>query len=391
MQSLVSQDSGTSLRVLQLVDGFSVGGAENLLVTLGLVLRSAGVDARFVALFDRPRSPVQAGLEAAGFRPVVLAAHGMRPATVRMLRDYLRDSRPDLVHAHLTYASILGVYAAAREGIPSVVTLHQFGSLNWRRPREAVREAVFRLVVGVAATRVIGVSTAVARYYARRGIPRRKLTVVPNALDLTRFVDPLTSEQRNRLMGELHLSPGARIVLCVAMLRPGKGVEVLLKAMGRILAAEPRAVLLIVGDGPERSHLDRLARAVSPPGCVRWLGMRTDVPLLLQLAEVCVLPTFQEALPTVLIEASAAGVVPVASNVGGVPEVVRHGVEGLLTAPGDERALAVAVLTVLQNHGLRLRLSQAARRRAQEFSPPVWARRLVEIYSQARPVMRILA
>lgn len=373
----------TAFRVLHLIDGFTVGGAESLLPILGAGLRDQGVEVTFAALFERPGSPLLARLEADGFSPHVLGVRGLRASALRHLQAFLRAQRPDVLHAHLTYASILGPLAAARQHIPSVVTLHQLGALDWRQSRAALRECAFRLAVGARAQRVVGVSAAVADYYARRGIPRSRLRVVYNAIDAAPFQAPLDDQRRSALRAELGLSSDARVLISVAMLRQGKGLGVLLRAMAAIRQRQPQAVLLIVGDGPERPRLTRLADDLELGGSVRFLGVRTDVPALLGLAQVFVLPTRYEALPTVLLEANAAGLPAVASDVGGVPELVRHNVEGLLTPVGDSPALATSICRLLEDGDLRARLAAAARVRAHDFSLRRWAQRLLDVYREA--------
>ena len=370
------------LRVLHLVDLFTVGGAEQLLPTLGVGLRRLGADPSFAALFEYPRSHVVDRLAAEGFTPTVVGLRGLRPDGLRTLRGFIARERPNVVHAHLTYASILGVAAAASLGVPSVVTLHQIGDVEPRRLSEAAREVVFRAVVGLKADRVISVSDAVARHYARRGIPRRKLRVVHNAIDAAPFQRTLQPEERNALLRELDIPAGARVLACVAMLRPGKGIGVLVRAMRAVLAREPRALLLVVGDGSERPRIEREVSALGLENSVRLLGTRADVPAILRLAELFILPTRSalSAFPTVLIEACASGLPSVASDVGGVPEIVRDGREGILTPVGDERALADAISTLLADHELRNRLADGALARASAFSLHAWASAVLGVY-----------
>jgi glycosyltransferase involved in cell wall biosynthesis len=274
------------------------------------------------------------------------------------------------------------------------VTLHQIGDVDSRHRSTAAREVLFRAVAGRMANRVISVSDAVARHYARRGIPRGKLRVIHNAIDTVPFRRALGPDERDALRRELEIPAGARGLVCVAMLRPGKGIGVLVRAMRAVLEREPRAVLLIVGDGSERHRIEREIAAHELTGAVRLLGTRDDVPAILQLAELFVLPTRSalSAFPTVLIEACASGLPSVASNIGGVPEIVRDGKEAILTPVGDERALADALCTLLADQDLRSRLADGALARAGAFSVPAWAKAVLDVYDDvlARPAARRL-
>jgi len=121
--------------------------------------------------------------------------------------------------------------------------------------------------------------------------------------------------------------------------------------------------LLIVGDGPLRSDLERVAAAAAPRGMVMFTGSRDDVPRLLSAMDVFVLPSINEALPIVILEAMAAGLPVVATEVGGVPEIVEHGKTGLLVPPGSEEALYCAVQRLASDPALRQQLAMAGRNR----------------------------
>ncbi|HEX6200036.1 MAG TPA: glycosyltransferase, partial [Thermoanaerobaculia bacterium] len=145
----------------------------------------------------------------------------------------------------------------------------------------------------------------------------------------------------------------------------------------------------VVGDGPERRRLEERAASAGLGEAVAWTGFRRDVPALLAAADLFVLPSRDDALPTVLLEAQAAGVAVVASRAGGVPEIVDDGATGVLVPPGEAAALARAVSALLADPAARGRLAQAGRRRARErFSMDAWLARLEAVYGEVlgRPV-----
>jgi len=145
-----------------------------------------------------------------------------------------------------------------------------------------------------------------------------------------------------------------------------KGQTYLVQAWPSVLKREPRALLLLVGDGPEERLLRSRAAELGLGGSVRFLGFRQDIPSLLALAEALVLPSLNEGFGLVLLEAMAMGKPVVASAVGGIPEVVLDGRTGLLVPPADPEALAVAILRLLEDPRAAQRLGEAGRERARE-------------------------
>jgi glycosyltransferase involved in cell wall biosynthesis len=171
------------------------------------------------------------------------------------------------------------------------------------------------------------------------------------------------------------------VVITVAVLRPPKGIDRLIRAMAQLADTDPALTLLIVGDGDERATLEGLAAKLGISDRVIFAGFRDDVHALLQVAELFVLPTLWEALPTVLMEAMAAGLPIVASNVGGIPDMVRDGVEGVLVEKDNVPALADAIQIIMGDETLRSAMARAARARVEaEFSLPIQAGKLADLY-----------
>lgn len=192
------------------------------------------------------------------------------------------------------------------------------------------------------------------------GVPEKKLRVIYNAVDLAAYQDlPAREEIRARL------GLSGRVVLTAARLTPWKGVDRLIAALPAWREAVPEANLVVVGDGPERMSLERLAQATGVAGAIRFVGQvpHEQMPLYLRAANVFVLYSGYEGLPHVVLEAMAAGTPVVASRKGGIPEVVEDGVTGLLVEWGDKAALRDAVRRVLCDVALAWRLGEAGRAR----------------------------
>ncbi|HSN68773.1 MAG TPA: glycosyltransferase family 4 protein, partial [Thermoanaerobaculia bacterium] len=314
-----------------------------------------------------------------GVDVVNLEARTLRDlGALRRLRALVDARGIEVIHAHLTYASIWGALVASRAGVPLVATLHTLPVRGRFWSRDRIRQTLMAWLLRRTAARVIAVSNAQAEAWIERGLlPRSKVAVVPNGVRI-----PPPGERRD-------LDRAGAVIGTAAVLREGKGIDVFLRALRKILDAEPKTVLAIAGDGPLAPQLRAEAETLGVAGSVRWLGYREDVPALLESFDLFVHPTLFDALPTSVLEAMAAGVPVVASATGGIPEIITDGRDGLLVPPGDEDALAAAVIRLLRHRSLLREISAAGRARvAAEFSAERWATALVEIYRDAAEAVR---
>lgn len=359
------------MKLLWLIDSLNVGGAESLV--LPFASRVKDLDVAY--LRSAGENVVARELERRGIRTIDLGARHLRDrAAFHRLVSLVRDEGVDLVHAHLAYSAIWAARLSRRTGVPSVVTLHATPaatkSLDPSRLhalKVTVRDRIMRFAVNRWASRVIMVSQALSDAYAG-AFPPRKVRVVHNGIEVERFRRS-PAETRARLGRDFRIPPGAKLAVTVSVLRPGKGIEVLLDAVERV----PDTHFLIVGDGPMRAEW----QAMTTNPRVHWAGYRTDVDAILAGCDVLVHPSLEDAFPTVLLEAMAAGLPVVASSVGGIPEIVDP-TTGILVAAGDAQALADAMQLVTPQMGY------AARQRAQrEFSIDAWKERLDAVYAEA--------
>ncbi|WP_407691110.1 glycosyltransferase [Rubrobacter marinus] len=170
----------------------------------------------------------------------------------------------------------------------------------------------------------------------------------------------------------------------IARLQPEKGVASFLKAAASVAEELPAARFVVVGDGPMREELHALAGRLGVRDRVLFLGFRPDAQALLGLLDVVAVPSVSEGTPLVVLEAMAAGVPVVASSVGGIPDQIRPGSEGILVPPGDPRALGDGLLEVLRDPELARRMGEAGRLRAStEFGHEKMVRRVEAIYRDA--------
>lgn len=327
-----------------LISGLAMGGAERVTVSFVRRLKALGIQAAVCTLSARHDSRLAAELREARVVRHDLGARRLADprAAVRLARLLTRE-HVDVVHAHGQDASILAAAVRPLARVPLVVTRHVLDepSASWRqRLRARLACAAFR-----GADAVVAVSSAAADRLAELArLPRTSIEVIANGIELERF-NGAASEVRCATRQALGAHGAERLVLVPAVLRAGKGHEVLLDAMPALLARVPTARVLIVGGGEREPELRARARDLGE--AVRFLGPREDVPRLLAACDLVVLPSLSEALPTALMEAAAAGRPVVATRVGGVPEVVQDGCTGLLVPAHDARALAEAMAALL--------------------------------------------
>lgn len=280
------------------------------------------------------------------------------PAGLLRLVAFLRRHRVDILHTHLFDPSVIGLTGGYLARTPARVVTRHYSDLHTRITRP-VHVWLDRLCTQMS-HRVIAVSQDTANHLVRvEGAPPAKVRVVHNGIDFER-VRLSSPEAPARIRAELDLI-GRPVLLAAARMNPEKGYDHLLAALPRVLAQVPDLVLLIAGGGPLEPRYQALIAASGLERSVRFLGFRNDIPDVIAASDVLVLPSLSEAFGLVLAEALYLGVPVVASRVGGIPEIVDDGVDGLLVPPGDDAALARSLVQLFVDHEHRRRLGGAGR------------------------------
>jgi glycosyltransferase involved in cell wall biosynthesis len=261
---------------------------------------------------------------------------------------FARKKGVDVIHSHLGRGEYYGSVAARLVGIPSVTTIHG--------------EDIYRHLYKGFEKKIIAVSGAVKDYLLSKGLPAQNITVVYNGIQP---IDP--DEGKRRLIrGNLGLSDQETAICMVARFHEVKGQDILIEAFKML--DEPRPRIFFVGEAQGEWH-DQIRSLVSGNGldsAVSFLGQRDDVMDVLQAMDILAAPSRWEGLGISIIEAMSLGLPVVASDVGGIPEVITHGENGLLFPTGDIKALADSVNLLLGDPSLRERLSANAALTAKE-------------------------
>jgi glycosyltransferase involved in cell wall biosynthesis len=297
------------------------------------------------------------------------------PLAMARLARYLRRERIDILHTHLFEPSVVGLQAGALARTPvRMMTRHYSDGHTRIDKRWHVR--LDRICISLCDD-VIAVSADTARHLIEvEGAPPEKVHTILNGFEASRLELPDRSEL-DRLRAELG-AEDAYLLACVARLHPDKGQQYLFRALPRISERVDRPVVLaVIGEGPFEREFRAEVAALGCASQVRFLGFREDAPALMAAADLVVLPTLTEAFGIVLAEALHIGTPVVATRVGGVPEIVDDGVDGVLVEPESAEALADAIADLLDDADRRERMKGAGREKVlRRFS----YRTMVEAY-----------
>lgn len=386
------------MKIIQITANAGYGGMPLHVLTLARGLRQRGHQVQILSMSE---GPMVRKFAADGFPVAVAPALGrkmdLNPLTwlraERFVRDSVARSRPDIVHSHGPRAHLFaGLALRGNSSAPLVSTAHgsfaqfalgherEFGDLH-KRLRLLKYESMERLT-GHLADRFIAVSEATRRDLIElAGVPAAKVEVVYNGVEEQNFVEKQLQELRLRL----ECRPGDQLVVFAGRLAYHKGAGFFTVA-AETLTKPPNVRFVIVGEGPMETEIRR--RAARPPlaGRLTLTGRREDAVAIIASADLFVLPSLSEGLPLTLLEAAMCGRAVVASNTGGMPEIVKNGETGLLVPPGDATALAESIVSLLSDQREREKMGAAARQLwERKFTADVMVDKLEKTYSSLMP------
>ncbi|MGL4514607.1 MAG: glycosyltransferase family 4 protein [Lacipirellulaceae bacterium] len=371
------------MRVVQLLASPFYGGPERQVLGMSCALPEPW-ETTFLSFAEGGKSSDFVGrARAAGFEAEVLQSnwpHFRRAA--REVADWIAKRDADVLCTNGYKPDLLGLLAARRAGVPAVSIAHGWTGATWKVRLNEWADA--RAMARFDA--VVGVSEATTRIVRRAGVPATLSVTIPNAVNVGELA-PKNEVDRRTLVGCFPQPP--RLVLVAAgRLSPEKGVEVLLEAasiaLPRITAAGgPDLGIAVFGGGVLREALEADIARRRLGGRVVLGGFRNDLDRLLPQADGFVLSSHTEGLPVVLLEAMGAGVAPIATDVGGVGEVVLNNETGLLVPPADPRAFADAIVRLVTDEGLRSRIAARARALVVErHAHELQAQRFADLFAQ---------
>lgn len=321
--------------------------------------------------------PLGEQLRAEGVEVVCLQRRAGRDWSVawRLARE-IRQRDIEVLHAHQYTPFFYSALARVLAGMGPRLILTEHGR-HFPDIVSPMRRAVNRLLFDHLAHAVNACCGFSARALCEvDGFSGHRIGIIENGIDPDRY---LSTEDRAVLRRRLGLEPHRSYVINVARHHPVKDQATLLRGFAEVALVRDEVDLLLAGDGPGRNGLERLAEELGIAARTKFLGVRRDIPELLQAADIFALTSVSEAASLTLLEAMAAGLPAVVTEVGGNPEIVRHGREGLLVPRGDAVAVAAALKRLLEDPEQAASLGQAGRERvAKRYR----LERTVEVYSQ---------
>ena len=335
---------------------------------------------------------LEAGKRGVRFIPVkslVRQIHPLRDvAALLAILWHIRREKPDIVHTHTSKAGILGRLAARIAGAPHIVHTphgHVFHG-HFGRIASAVFLAIERYFTRFT-EKVVALTAGEQRDYVDLAVAKAQdIPVIHSGVAVGEFAaEGFDAAAKMQALG---LDPWKRHVGFVGWLLPIKGPGYLLNAMTAVWQEHPDAELVFVGKGDLEGPLRAQASFAGCDGRVKFLGWRDDIPEIMPLFDVFVLPSLNEGMGRVLVEAMAAGRPVVASRVGGIPDLVRHGETGLLVTPRDDEAIAASISLLLSNPRKAERMGEQGRLRCHEFGLPAMIAKLDALYRNMG-VMRV--
>ncbi len=350
-------------------------GAESMLLNLATASNEEGCR-NIVGAFrnlKKPNTEIAERSNKNGLVSELITCRGrMDTAAVGEIRDVIYKHGIDIVHTHGCKANMYGWLAASRLGVPIVATCH----MAWPDRSFALRlyHSLDRLILR-RFQKVITVSDPIAMSLRRFGVRDQKLTTIPNGIDIT----PFSSYNQNR---QAKAGGDERFVIgLVGRLIPCKGHRYLMQAVAQLTEKFQNICCLFVGDGPEMESLNRIASELQLKNKVTFAGKQEDMPGIYSSIDVLVLPSLSEGMPMTLIEGMAAGCPVIASEVGDIPKLIKHGETGLLVKPGNAEELAQAISQLISDPIQRGELALRGQNWVSEnFSARTMAQRYRDVY-----------
>jgi len=365
-------------QILHLISSSGLLGAERVLLELAEQSKRAGIKVT-VGVLKNSRNP---NLELAntasglGFQVQIFHCNGrFDNDTAQTIKGYMEKEGVNVLHSHNYKSNFYAWRALSNNNIRWVVTKHG--------RRSGPKLFLYNFLDGFIvrhADRVIAVSKEIGRKARLAGIAQEKILLIENGVNLERFA---TSTAPEAIKESLGIKKEPLIVGSIGALTREKGHQYLLRAALKVIRIYPKAIFLLVGDGTERPNLEKTASSLGIKNSVIFAGMRKDVPEILSIIDVFVLPSLNEGLPMALLEAQAAQIPVVATRVGAIPDVLEDGVTGILIKPKEPEAISNAVIQILSNRKVATEMAQRGFSRVRDnFSSEKMADKYLSIYKE---------
>jgi L-malate glycosyltransferase len=365
------------IKCLQVIDSLGTGGAQKMVVTLARLLAKKKIPITVISLGDDPDTVNAHKITSLGGKVVNFPASVLFNLNrINKLVDYVRDEEFNIIHSYLIYANIISALAGKITGIPVIASLRSVrpDPLYYHPIRNFIETLCLRYLV----QRVMVNGHAIAQNNKHR-LGGRYIDVIPNAIEIS---SELPDKEKKFVRKELAGDASRPIIISCGRLVPVKGFSDLIESIDLIRKKVPRIFLAIAGDGISHKELENQIANSGLTNHVKLLGHRHDVSRLLSASDIYVNSSHLEGMPVSILEAMAAGLPIVATDVGDNARVVLDGM-GLVIPPHQPIALANALISLLTEPKKRVAMGSAARIHVKHnYSTDVWVKRILDLYEE---------
>jgi len=345
------------IRVLQLSSSIGLFGAERVVLELVQALQATqGVQPMLGVFCNRQNPHTELVEHSKKFRiqyEILACRRKLDLQTITALKEFVRENQIAIIHTHGYKTDFYAFCAAMLSNVRLVATCHPWIEIG---PRMKFYSYLDRLWLR-RFDKLVAVSDDVKAKLLKSHFQSGKIELIHNGIDLKRFQ---TKQNTTAFRRRLKISADAIVIGSVGRLAEEKGHAILLSTLAKLAPKFPELRLLFVGDGERREELQNQTRRLGLEAKVSFLGIQRNIPELLSLMDVFVLPSLTEGFPLALLEAMAAKKPVVASAVGDIPKIIQHGKNGILVEPADANGLANAIARLVENKPRAMALGENA-------------------------------
>jgi glycosyltransferase involved in cell wall biosynthesis len=290
------------------------------------------------------------------------------------IRNFIKNSKIGIIHSHGYKSNFYSLLANLNLGCKRITTCHLWKGKSLKMNfYNGLDKFLLRKF-----DKVIAVSDNLEKTIIQNGVSKHKVAVINNGIEVTDFIVPDTNASMKRSLG---LYGNEKIIGAIGVLSEEKGHIYLLKAFANVILEFPNVKLLIVGDGPLKNTLQATSYKLQLKDKVIFTGIRNDIPSLLNIMNIFVMPSLDEGMPMALLEAMAAQKPIVATKVGAVPKLIENKKTGLLIEPKDADAIANSIISLLRDEEMKRTIAiNAFQKVKNEFSSSIMAQKYSEVY-----------
>ncbi len=371
------QNKQNKIKIIYLTTSCLIGGAEQVILTLVRDLNHNLFNIEVCTL--SPKGALHDELDKLKVKNYNLGLKNWLyiPIAVYRLYKLLKKEKYDILNSWLFHASVMGVFISKVVKISHIIESRQHSDLMYKYNLK-IRQSL-EMMTANSVDGVIAVSNAAKEVLINNEkVDQNKITVIYNGINIKKF--KYNVEQREQMRKAVNIEDKT-VLSFTALLRPAKGHQYLLEAISEIKNQYPNIVLLLIGDGELMNELKLIVNRMHIEQFIRFLGYRTDIPALLSATDIYVHSSVEEGFGIAIIEAMAAGLPVVATNVGGIPEIITNNKNGILIPPENPQALADAISDLIEHTEKRKILGEKGKQHVEAtFTDDMMIKKYMEVY-----------